>query len=126
MKIGLPLVGALLNGLEAFSQPDSNHTTYIHPELGDYIPALVVGFVLGFVLCGIFMRIGEERFLKNMYLWDMSEESEMPEKKPKKKTPMEKLTAGYEKFIKGKEVDPNGAAKFDKALKKAAKPRSAK
>jgi hypothetical protein len=47
-------------------------------------------------------------------------------KKDKKQTPMEKLTAGYEKFIEGKEVDPNGAKKFEKALKKATKPRAAK
>jgi hypothetical protein len=44
----------------------------------------------------------------------------------KKKTPMEKLTEGYEKLMKGKEIDPNGKEKFEKALKKAAKPRSAK
>jgi hypothetical protein len=47
-------------------------------------------------------------------------------KKNKKKTPMEELTQGYEKFIEGKEVDPKGAEKFDKVLKKAVKPRSAK
>jgi hypothetical protein len=41
-------------------------------------------------------------------------------------TPMEKLTQGYEKLMEGKEVDPNGMAKFEKALKKAAKPRAAK
>jgi hypothetical protein len=41
----------------------------------------------------------------------------------KKKTPMEKLTSGYEKFIKGKEVNKNGKVAFNKALKKAAKPR---
>ena len=39
---------------------------------------------------------------------------------------MEKLTEGYEKFIKGKELDPEGKKKFDKALKKAAKPRGSK
>jgi hypothetical protein len=39
---------------------------------------------------------------------------------------MEKLTQGYEKFIEGKEVDPNGAEKFEKALKKAVKPRAVK
>jgi hypothetical protein len=46
--------------------------------------------------------------------------------KSKKATPMEKLTAGYEKLMEGKEADPNGKEKFEKALKKAAKPRSAK
>ena len=39
---------------------------------------------------------------------------------------MEELTKGYEKFIEGKEGDPNGAAKFDKALKKAVKSSAAK
>jgi len=39
---------------------------------------------------------------------------------------MEKLTAGYEAFIKGKEVNKNGKNLFEKAIKKAAKPRSAK
>ena len=47
-------------------------------------------------------------------------------KKDGKQTPMEKLTQGYEKFIKGKDADPNGAEKFEKALKKAIKPRAAK
>lgn len=48
--------------------------------------------------------------------------------KSKAKTPMEKLTAGYGKFIKGKEVNSNGKELFEKALKKAAttKPRSVK
>ena len=32
---------------------------------------------------------------------------------------MEKLTQGYEKFIKGKEVNNNGKALFEKAIKKA-------
>lgn len=48
-------------------------------------------------------------------------------------TPMEKLTQGYEGFIKGKELDTAGEKKFNKALttastppKKKAKPRSAK
>lgn len=41
----------------------------------------------------------------------------------KKQTPMEKLTAGYEKFIKGKEVKKDGKASFDKVVKKAAKPK---
>ena len=43
-----------------------------------------------------------------------------------KKTPMEELTKGYEKFIEGKEADPNGKAKFDKAIKKATKGRGSK
>lgn len=43
-----------------------------------------------------------------------------------KKTPMEKLTSGYEKFIQGKEIDAKGKVKFEKALKKAAKPRGSK
>ena len=47
-------------------------------------------------------------------------------KKKDKKTPMEELTKGYEKFIEGKEVDPQGAEKFDKVLKKAVKPPAAK
>lgn len=47
-------------------------------------------------------------------------------KKDKHQNPMEKLTQGYEKFIEGKEVDPNGAEKFEKALKKAVKPPAAK
>jgi hypothetical protein len=47
-------------------------------------------------------------------------------KKGKKKTPMEELTKGYEKFIEGKEIDPDGAEKFEKALKKAVKPPAAK
>lgn len=47
-------------------------------------------------------------------------------KKKERKTPMEKLTAGYEDFIKGKELNNKGRDLFDKAMKKAAKPRSAK
>ena len=47
-------------------------------------------------------------------------------KKRNKLTPMEKLTEGYEAFIKGKKVNANGKKVFDKAIKKAAKPRSAK
>lgn len=41
---------------------------------------------------------------------------------------MEKLTAGYEQFMKGKELKEGGKKLFDKAIKKAAKPkgRSAK
>lgn len=38
----------------------------------------------------------------------------------KNKTPMEKLTQGYEKFIKGKEVNPKGKELYDKTIKKAA------
>ncbi len=39
----------------------------------------------------------------------------------KSKTPMEKLTQGYEKFIKGKELAQGGKDAFNKALKKAVK-----
>ena len=39
------------------------------------------------------------------------------------KTPMDKLTQGYEKFIKGQELKNNGKTVFDKTLKKAAKPK---
>lgn len=46
--------------------------------------------------------------------------------KKKEPTPMEKLTAGYETFIKGKKVNNNGKDLFDKAIKKAVKPRAAK
>jgi hypothetical protein len=38
-----------------------------------------------------------------------------------KKTPMEELTKGNEKFIKGKKINPNGKGLFDKVLKKAVK-----
>ena len=34
---------------------------------------------------------------------------------------MEKLTAGYEEFIKGKELNKNGKKVFEKTLKKATK-----
>jgi len=37
----------------------------------------------------------------------------------KNQTPMEKLTQGYDKFIKGKETNKNGKKAFDKTLKKA-------
>ena len=49
-------------------------------------------------------------------------------KKTKDKTPMEKLTEGYEKFIKGKEINKNGKSVFNNTIKKAAnpKPRSLK
>lgn len=40
----------------------------------------------------------------------------------KDKSPMDKLTAGYEKFIKGKEVKKAGKPAFDKAIQKASKP----
>ena len=45
-------------------------------------------------------------------------------KKKKEPTPMEKLTAGYEKFIKGKEVNTNGRELFNKVIKKAVTPKS--
>lgn len=41
----------------------------------------------------------------------------------KKQTPMDELTKGYEKFIKGKELTPNGKELFNKTLKKASKPK---
>jgi hypothetical protein len=47
-------------------------------------------------------------------------------KEKKELTPMEKLTAGYEDFIKGKELNNKGRELFDKAVKKVVKPRSAK
>jgi hypothetical protein len=40
-------------------------------------------------------------------------------KTKKNQTPMEKLTAGYENFIKGKETNPNGAVMFSNVLGKA-------
>ena len=39
----------------------------------------------------------------------------------KQKTTMEKLTEGYEKFIKDKEIRENGRELFSKAIKKATK-----
>jgi hypothetical protein len=39
----------------------------------------------------------------------------------KEQTPMEKLTKGYEKFMKNKEVNPKGRELFDKTLKKTVK-----
>jgi hypothetical protein len=39
---------------------------------------------------------------------------------------MEKLTENYEKFIKGKELNPDGEKLFNKTLKKATKPRGSK
>jgi hypothetical protein len=38
-------------------------------------------------------------------------------------TPMEKLTQGYEKFIKGQGLNKDGKDQFDKAIKKAATPK---
>jgi hypothetical protein len=38
-------------------------------------------------------------------------------------SPMEKLTQGYEEFIKGKELNKNGKQLFDKTIKKAANPK---
>lgn len=42
--------------------------------------------------------------------------------KPKNRelTQMEKLTAGYEDLIKGKELNPDGKQLFEKVIKKAA------
>ncbi len=39
---------------------------------------------------------------------------------------MEKLTAGYENFIKGKESNNKGRNLFDKIVKKSAKPLGSK
>lgn len=46
-------------------------------------------------------------------------------KAEKKKKPMStaELTKGYEEFIKGKELNNNNAALFEKTLKKATKPK---
>lgn len=44
-------------------------------------------------------------------------------KAKKGKTPMEKLTKGYEEFIKGQELKKNGKKAFNKTIKKAAKPK---
>ena len=41
----------------------------------------------------------------------------------KKQTPMEKLTKGYEKFMEGQELKKNGKGAFNKAIKKAVKPK---
>lgn len=51
-----------------------------------------------------------------------------PMKNKKTQTPMGKLTAGYEQFIRSKELKEGGKKLFDNAIKKAAKPkgRSAK
>ena len=58
-----------------------------------------------------------------IYLYGMAKAKKV---KATKKTPMEELTKNYEAFIAGKEIDPNGAGKFNKALKKATKSRGAK
>lgn len=50
----------------------------------------------------------------------------MKKKVPKKETQMEKLTSGYEQFIKGKKTVNNGKVLFDATLKKAIKPRGSK
>lgn len=42
----------------------------------------------------------------------------MSEKSNNRFSPMDKLTQGYEKFIKGKELKENGKNQFDKAIKK--------
>lgn len=39
---------------------------------------------------------------------------------------MDKLTENYKEFIKGKELNPKGKELFEKAIKKAVKPRSSK
>ena len=44
-------------------------------------------------------------------------------KKKKELTQMEIVTAGYEKFIKGKETINNGKELFDKVISKATKPK---
>lgn len=46
--------------------------------------------------------------------------------KKKEKTEMEKITAGYEQFIKGKETVSDGKKLFEKTIKKATKPRGSK
>lgn len=46
--------------------------------------------------------------------------------KDKKAKTMAEVSAGYERFIKGKELNKNGKAVFEGVLKKAVKPRSAK
>ena len=44
----------------------------------------------------------------------------------KEPTPMEKLTEGYESFIKGKKANSDGKELFDKVLKKVVKQRAVK
>jgi hypothetical protein len=41
--------------------------------------------------------------------------------KKKEETPMDKLTQGYEKFIKDKETKEDGRQQFEKVIKKATK-----
>ncbi len=47
-------------------------------------------------------------------------------KASKKLTPMEKLTAGYEKFIEGKKTTSKGKKVFEKTIKAASKPHGSK
>lgn len=47
----------------------------------------------------------------------------MKNSKTKGKTPMEKLTNGYEKFIQGKKTNKNGKEAFDSTLKKTINPK---
>jgi hypothetical protein len=44
----------------------------------------------------------------------------MKAKKPKS---MDEVSKGYESFIKGKELKDNSKSEFDKAIKKATKPK---
>jgi hypothetical protein len=46
--------------------------------------------------------------------------------KSKKEKTMAEVTAGYEEFAKGKKQNKTGKQKFDAALNKVVKPRSAK
>ena len=46
--------------------------------------------------------------------------------KKKKDMTMEEVTAGYDKFIKGKKLNPNGKKVFESTLKKAVKQRGSK
>lgn len=39
-------------------------------------------------------------------------------------SPMEKLTQGYEKFVKDKETNSKGKELFERAIKKSAKPKA--
>ena len=47
-------------------------------------------------------------------------------KSKKQQTPMEKLTANYERLIKGKQTNNNGKELFEKTVKKATKQRGSK
>ena len=49
----------------------------------------------------------------------------MKQKKNKKLT-MERLTNGYEQFMRGKNVNNNGKKIFEKTIKRAIKPRGSK